>query len=120
MTCCSSLENRPVSTIKYNNGNISRSDIDTALERRLKVSAGRTSRVGQKNLLHAQIDIENVKSFSVPIRYKFYWVLSDGSIDDSSSNWKNDTVSGGQTITLSDIASDSRVNDFKIEIRRLK
>ena len=116
---CTNLQDKPVSTISYNSGQITRADIDSALKSRLITSNARISKVGNNQLLHAQVDLENLKSFSIPVRYKFYWIIEGGSID-STSTWKNDTVSGGQTITLSDIASDPRAIDYKMEIKRLK
>ncbi|MBT5691651.1 MAG: YcfL family protein [Opitutae bacterium] len=116
---CSNLQDKPFSTIYYNQGNISRTDSERSMEKRIKTISATTSRVGN-NLLHAQVKLQNVKSYSIPIRYKFSWIIDNGTIDDTSSTWKNDTISGGQTITLSDIATDSKTNDFKLELKPLK
>ena len=117
---CSNLENKPVSTISVRSGIVTRTDVDNALKRRVKTSTARVSKVGSRDLLHAQVDLTNIKSFSIPVRYKFYWIMPDGSIDSTSSPWKNDTISGGQTITLTGIANDPRAADFKLEIKQLK
>lgn len=70
------------------------------------------------NLLKIQATVENLRSSTRNVGYKFEWIAQDGmAIDSPNEGWKSLTLMGRETTTISTVAVSPRAVDFKLKFR---
>lgn len=70
------------------------------------------------NLLKIQATVENLKSSTRSVGYKFEWIAQDGmAIDSPNETWKTLMLQGRETTTISTVAVSPRAVDFKLKFR---
>lgn len=70
------------------------------------------------NLLKIQATVENLKSSTRTVNYKFEWVDQDGmSIGSPNEVWKSLTLQGRETQTISTVAISPKAVDFRLKFR---
>ena len=70
------------------------------------------------NLLKVQVAVENMKSSTKALSYKFEWVDASGmSIDSPNETWKQVRSQPRETITLSTVSINPRAVDFVLKLK---
>ena len=70
------------------------------------------------NLLKIQATVENLKSSTRTLNYKFEWVDTDGmAVDSPNETWKTVMLQGRETQTISTVAVTPRAVDFRLKFR---
>ena len=70
------------------------------------------------NLLKIQATVENQRNSTRTVAYKFEWVAQDGmAIDSPNETWKQLTLQGRETKTISTVAINPRAVDFILKFR---
>ncbi|HWL16992.1 MAG TPA: YcfL family protein [Opitutus sp.] len=70
------------------------------------------------NLLKVQVAVENMKSSTKALSYKFEWVDASGmSIDSPNETWKQVRIQPRETITLSTVSINPRAVDFVLKLK---
>ncbi len=70
------------------------------------------------NLLKVQATVENLKSKTRTLNYKFEWVDESGmAVDSPNETWKAILLQGRETQTISTVAISPRAVDFRLKFR---
>lgn len=70
------------------------------------------------NLLKIQATVQNQRNKTKTVSYKFEWVAQDGmAIDSPNETWKQLTLQGRETQTISTVAINPRAVDFILKFR---
>lgn len=70
------------------------------------------------NLLKIQATVENLKSSTRTLNYKFEWVDVDGmALDSSNETWKALRLQGRETATINTVSVNPRAVDFRLKFR---
>lgn len=70
------------------------------------------------NLLKIQATVENLKSSTRTVNYKFEWVDQDGmSVGSPNETWKSLTLQGRESQTISTVAISPKAVDFRLKFR---
>lgn len=90
---------------------------DASLARALSVVQVNESVVGE-NLIKVQVVLENKRSISRAIRYRFEWVAEDGMMLSSpTGGWRTITLRGRETGAVSATATNPRAVDFILKLQ---
>lgn len=70
------------------------------------------------NLLKLQATVENLRSSTRTLNYKFEWIDKDGmAIDSPNETWKTMLFEGRETKTISTVSINPRAVDFTLKLR---
>lgn len=70
------------------------------------------------NLLKIQATVENLKSSTRTVNYKFEWVDQDGmAVNSANETWKSLTLQGRETSTISTVSISPKAVDFRLKFR---
>lgn len=115
----------PVNTIDKKNPNATPTIVDSrvnifdnSLAKRLSLISVNEAQVG--DLLQVQATFENVQVKPRTFAYQFQWVQQNGmTVTSPSPVWTPSHVEGGQTVSISAIAPNPNVVDFRISLREI-
>ena len=90
---------------------------DPSLNRKAKVLDIRQSRVGSNGLLKIEARLYNTTISRKAFNYKFEWVNEEGmTIDSALSTWKQTTLEGKESGSISAVAPSPRAVDFRLKL----
>lgn len=90
---------------------------DSSLARALAITQVNESVVGE-NLLRVQVVLENRRSVSRAVRYRFEWVGEDGMMLSSpTGGWRTITLRGRESGAVSATATNPRAVDFVLKLQ---
>jgi len=70
------------------------------------------------NLLKVQATVENLKSKTRTLNYKFEWIDENGmAVDSPNETWKAILLQGRETQTISTVAITPKAVDFRLKFR---
>lgn len=117
--------NSPVNTIDKANPDAtptlvdSRVNIfDNSLADRLQLVAVNEAQAG--DLLQVQVTMQNIQVRARSFAYQFQWIQQNGMVVTSPTPiWNPSHVEGGQTVSISAVAPNPKVVDFRLSLREI-
>jgi uncharacterized protein YcfL len=96
-----------------------RIETDPTLSEKASVVRVYETKVG--DLTKVQVDILNTRTTQREISYKFEWYDDAGMLVNSPmSDWKPQTMLGGEKVSLVSIAPNPRARDFRLKMKESK